>query len=84
MVNNITEALRGSGCFFIPIFRREVMTMAVKVIRYGSKRRVTCNYCGSLLEYDKEDIKRRAVGMNELEAKIVCPNCQESVTVQDL
>lgn len=56
--------------------------MAVKVIRYGSKRRVTCCHCESLLEYEKEDVKTVQMGMNEYEKEIVCPNCSERVRVK--
>ncbi len=55
--------------------------MAVKVVRYGSKRRIVCGYCDSLLEYEKEDVKMVQVGMAEWESEITCPNCQESVKV---
>ena len=54
----------------------------VKVIRYGNKRRVTCEVCGSLLEYEKEDLKTVQTGMNEYEGEIVCPNCREAVRVK--
>lgn len=56
--------------------------MAVKIIRYGDKRRVICNICRSLLEYEKEDIKTVQTGMNEYEKEIVCPNCQETIRVK--
>lgn len=56
--------------------------MAVKLIRYGSKRYVTCGFCGSLLEYEKEDVKTVQTGMNEWEGEIICPNCQEKVRVE--
>ncbi len=56
--------------------------MAVKVIQYGRKRRVTCGTCGSLLEYEKEDVKTVQTGINEWESEIICPNCQEKVRVK--
>ena len=31
----------------------------VRVIKYGQKRRVTCNHCGALLEFDKERSENR-------------------------
>ena len=65
----------------MPFFRKGVVEM-VKVIRYGNKRRVTCEVCGSLLEYEKEDLKTVQTGMNEYEGEIVCPNCREAVRVK--
>lgn len=64
------------------IFRKGVMIMAVKLIRYGRKRYVTCGFCDAFLEYEKEDVKTVQTGMNEWEGKILCPNCQESVHVK--
>ena len=29
----------------------------VKVIKYGEKRRVTCEVCGALLEFKEDDLK---------------------------
>ena len=54
----------------------------VKVIKYGSKRRVTCGVCDSFLEYEKEDVKTVQTGMNEWEDEIICPNCWEKVRVK--
>ncbi len=56
--------------------------MAVKVIRYGSKRRVTCGICGSLLEYEKGDAEVVQTGMHDFSHEIVCPNCQEKILVK--
>lgn len=63
------------------IFRRGD-GMAVKVIRYGSKRRVTRHVCGSFLEYEKEDVETVQTGMNEYEGEIICSNCREKVRVK--
>lgn len=53
----------------------------VKVIRYGQKRRITCNYCGALLEFEEDDLKTIQTGINEYERMIECPACNESVKV---
>lgn len=53
----------------------------VKVIKYGQKRRVTCENCGAVLEYEKDDVKTTQAGMNEYERQIVCPACNESIKV---
>lgn len=53
----------------------------VKVIEYGRKRRTTCETCGALLEFEKEDIENVHLGMNEYEQRIVCPACNETVVV---
>lgn len=53
----------------------------VKVIKYGQKRRATCENCGAILEYEKDDIKTIQIGMNEYGQHIVCPACNENVEV---
>lgn len=56
--------------------------MAVKIIRHGRKRYVTCGFCDAFLEYEKEDVKTVQTGMNEYESEIICPNCREKVRVK--
>lgn len=53
----------------------------VKIIKYGQKRRIVCNNCGAILEFEKDDIKTVQTGMNEDEQRIECPACQETVTI---
>lgn len=53
----------------------------VKVIKYGQKHRVTCKCCGTLLEFEKEDIKNVQTGMNEYEQQIICAACGVVVTI---
>lgn len=55
--------------------------MAVKVIKYGKIRRVTCPSCESLLEFEVEDAHYKQTGMNEGEYVIQCPNCNEDVKI---
>ena len=47
----------------------------VKVIKYGQKRRITCEVC------EKGDVKTVQTGMNEYEQRITCPACNETVVV---
>lgn len=62
------------------IFRGE--ELMVKVIKYGQKRRVTCNHCGAVLEFDNNDLETYQVDWNEWEKRIKCPACTETVTVR--
>nr|DAM24127.1 MAG TPA: alpha-aminoadipate carrier protein [Caudoviricetes sp.] len=39
----------------------------VRVIKYGQKRRVTCNHCGALLEFDNNDLETYQTDWNEWE-----------------
>lgn len=53
----------------------------VKVIKYGKKRRIVCPDCGSLLEFEAEDVKSGQSGMNEYYNYIECPNCNAGIKV---
>lgn len=55
--------------------------MAVKIIKYGDKRRIICPTCGSLLEFSVEDVRSTQTGMNEYDYVIECPNCKEEVKI---
>lgn len=55
--------------------------MAVKIVKYGSKRIVTCPTCGCLLEFEVEDVRAKQTGMNEYDYVIRCLNCKEEVSV---
>jgi len=59
-----------------------MVRMAVKVIRYGEKRRLICAYCGSLLEYEKSNVVTVQTGINEYESEIECPNCREKLRLK--
>lgn len=54
----------------------------VKVIKYGNKRRMACEVCGALLEFEKDDIETVQTGMNEYEKQIICPACSEKVRIK--
>lgn len=66
----------------MPIYQKGGDAVAVKVIRYGHKKYVTCGFCDSFIEYEKEDVKTVQTGMNEYEGIIICPNCREKVRVK--
>lgn len=53
----------------------------IKIIKYGNKRRIECGYCGSLLEYEQEDLETVQTGMNEWEKRIKCSICNEDILV---
>lgn len=55
----------------------------VKVIKYGQKRRITCEVCGALLEFEKGDIKTVQTGLNEYDRTIECPVCKETLTIKN-
>ena len=55
--------------------------MAVKVIEYG-KKRVRCDNCESILQYEKSDVRMTQRGMNEWQGEITCPVCGKKIDVQ--
>ena len=62
------------------LFILEVI-MAVKVTEYG-KKRVRCDNCESILQYEKSDVRITQRGMNEWQGEITCPVCGNKIDVQ--
>ena len=53
----------------------------IKVIKYGNKRRIQCQECGSLIEYEEEDIRISQTSGNGYEGVIDCPVCKKIIAV---
>lgn len=54
----------------------------IKVIKENVDRITKCGYCGSMLEYDVEDMKERKNVLKDEEiAYIVCPACGNNTIV---
>ena len=54
----------------------------IKVIKTNISRTTKCCYCGSMLEYDLEDMKgSKNVLTGEEIAHVVCPVCNNKTTV---
>lgn len=62
----------------------------IEVVKYGSKKRVTCLGCGSVLSYDEnDDVKKKPCkkfGLNEMyttyEKCIECPVCKNEIHLE--
>ena len=62
----------------------------IEVIKYGSKKRVTCPGCGSVLSYDENsDIEKKPYkkfGLNEMytvaQKYITCPVCENEIHLE--
>lgn len=48
----------------------------IKVLKEGTKKKVECEDCGALLQYEKEDIQEQKVGLNGYYEYIICPECK--------
>ena len=56
----------------------------IKVLKLGTKKKVECNKCGALLEYEKEDIQEHQIGLNAFYGYIVCPECKYRIGVRGI
>ena len=56
----------------------------IKVLKLGTKKKVECNKCGALLEYEKEDIQEHQIGLNTFYEYIVCPECKYRIEVRGI
>lgn len=58
----------------------------IKIITPGTKNRIECDYCGALLSYDKEDIKREETIFGSQVFKITksieCPQCKNKIILE--
>ena len=62
----------------------------IEVIKYGSKKRVTCPGCGSVLSYDENnDVEKKPCkkfGLNEMytvtQKYITCPVCKQQIGLE--
>ena len=50
--------------------------MAIKILKHGTKKVVTCNNCGCVFEYEKEDTTTIQLKYNEYKQYINCPDCR--------
>ena len=50
--------------------------MAIKILKHGTKKVVTCNNCGCVFEYEKEDTTTIQLKYNEYKQYIKCPDCR--------
>lgn len=53
----------------------------IKIIKCGKKRQKKCSHCESILEFEKEDIKRKYIGLCNYYEYITCPVCNSIVIV---
>lgn len=57
--------------------------MTVRVLSV-QKRRITCNHCSALLEFERADVKRvsfHVMGESDSQEQIICPQCKRAVVV---
>ncbi len=64
-----------SGAFILEVI------MAIKVIEYG-KKRVKCDNCECILQYEKSDVRITQRGINEWQSEITCPVCGNKIDVK--
>ena len=53
--------------------------MAIKILRHGTKKVITCQNCGCFFEFEKEDTKTMQLKYNEYKQYVNCPDCQTEI-----
>lgn len=60
----------------------------IEVIKPGTKNRVECNNCGSLLSYSVDDIKLQEKYLSQRdsynEKYIICPQCNFKIVLEGM
>lgn len=55
----------------------------VKILKPGMKNQITCDFCGAILQYNKEDIREQYKYIVQKKTKIIkyidCPQCKNEV-----
>ena len=51
----------------------------IKIIKPGTKKKVTCKECGCLFSYESEDIKSN---LSRSANYVICPQCEEKVYIK--
>ena len=54
----------------------------IKIIKEGTRNTVQCETCGCLFCYDAEDIEWEEVVSKTTRRWVVCPQCNEEVTLE--
>ena len=59
----------------------------VEILKHGDKNIIECDFCGALLKYSVEDIKRYEDFIfqrkSEIKKYIECPDCNNKVFFQE-
>ena len=53
----------------------------ITIIKKGTKEKCTCNECGCLFSYDKEDIKTIDAFSMGCRDVIICPQCGHEIVL---
>ncbi len=53
----------------------------MKIIEEHHGKRITCESCQSILEYDKRDINYEATNYNRYDQYIKCPVCDHKIYI---
>lgn len=75
------KCISNGGCGDEGTAVEDVTRKAIEV-KNDQKCRITCSNCGALLEFEKDAIKNVRTGVDVYEQQIVCPACNEIVSVQ--
>lgn len=58
----------------------------VKILKEGMKNRVSCDFCGAVLSYQKDDIKEQECYRNQRDSYILryitCPQCNQKIIME--
>ena len=56
----------------------------IKILKYGTKRKIKCDGCGAVLRFDEPDIKSEEVGYGYCGGFVEfihCPQCDHKIII---
>ena len=58
----------------------------IKIIKQGTRKKIECEECGTILSYEQEDVQTGAVLISPLSTGskkyIVCPQCHNKIILE--
>lgn len=58
----------------------------IKIIKLGTKKKIECEECGTILSYEQEDVQTGAIltgpGSTGSKKYIVCPQCHYQIILE--
>lgn len=59
----------------------------IKIIEYGTKTEIKCDYCGCKFVYEKEDIEYdmipKEIMAKHINPHVTCPQCNRRIDVRE-
>ena len=56
----------------------------IEIIKEGPKKVIKCPKCGCVFSYEQEDVKSEDYAYKSYREYVICPQCNQSVTLKQV